>query len=211
MSSRMKVMLGGVTVMATVLLVAATVISQDEPPAKEPQQGGDAMATMMAEWAKANAIGPEHDRLKKMVGKWNVESKMWMNPNAPPTVSQGTAECNLVFGGRFIEQHYKCPMMGMPFEGRSFEGYDRIKKKYVSVWMDSMSNGIWVTYGTPDAGGKSVTYYGMSDDPMTGEQDKLSRMVAREIDKDTAVIEMYDKPFGQDEYKAMELKYTRAE
>lgn len=167
------------------------------------------MEEMMAQWAALNAMGPEHEKFKDMVGKWDAETKMWMMPGAPPEVSKGTAEFRLLFGGRYIEQKFACDMNGQPFEGLSIEGYDRIKKKFVSIWLDNTSTGMFVSEGVADASGKVCTYYGTSDDPLTGELDKMMKAVAREVSKDEAVFEMYEMRAGVGEVKVMEITYKR--
>jgi hypothetical protein len=204
----------------TVLLVAAAassqVGSQDKPqgkpqgqPAVKEAQGQPSMEELMAKWAELNAMGPEHEKFKEMVGKWDAESKMWVAPNTQPTVSKGTAEYRLILGGRYVEQKFTCDMNGQPFEGLSIFGYDRIKKKYVSIWMDNMCTGIMLSEGIMDATGKICTYYGTSDDPLTGELDKMCKEVVREVSKDEVVFEMYEMRGGVGEVKMMEITYKR--
>ncbi len=163
---------------------------------------------MMAKWKALNAKGPEHEKFKDMVGTWDTETRMWMGP-AEPTVVNGTAVFRLILDGRYIEQRFKCMMMGEPFEGRGLEGYDRFKKKYVSIWMDSDSTGILMIEGTTDETGKVTTYTGKMDDPMTGQKDKPVKSIAREIDKDHVIFEMYEDKPGVGEVKTMEITYTR--
>jgi len=154
-------------------------------------------------------LGPEHDRLKDMAGSWDVESKMWFGPGMEPIEAKGGAEIRLILDGRYTEQKYECPMMGQPYRGLGFEGYDKIKKKYVSIWMDSMGTGIFYSEGTMDESGKVCTYIGKSDDPFTGEKDKEMKSVGRVINDDEVVFEMYESQPGVGEYKSMELTYKR--
>jgi hypothetical protein len=195
----------------TLLVVGAVFSCQSMSTDKadaQPAQEMD-MAEMMALWQEMNAIGPEHDHLKMMAGKWDVKSKMWFGPGTEPTESKGSAECRLIMGGRYIEQKYEGSMMGQPFKGLSFEGYDNIKKKYVSIWMDSMSTGIFYAEGTMDESGKSTTYIGKADDPFTGEKDKEMKSVSRVINDDKVVFEMYEKDPSGNEFMSMELTYVR--
>jgi hypothetical protein len=136
--------------------------------------------------------------------------KFWMFPGGEPTVSQALAEFELILDGRFVQQTYKCEWMGKPFVGLGIEGYDTFKKKYVSIWMDNGGNAINISTGTADESGKVFTYYGKMDDPMTGEKDKTVKSIARVINDNKVVFEMYDKPAGGPEYKNMEITYTRA-
>jgi hypothetical protein len=185
--------------------VSAQVVSQEKPEQQQP--GGEQYAEMMAKWMEMNAKGPEHEKFVDAVGTWKAVMKHWMVPGMPPRVSEGTAEFKLLLDGRYIQQTYKCE--AEKFEGIGIEGYDRMRKKYVSIWMDTMSTGIFVSEGTADASGKVFTYFGKMDDFMTGERDKVTRSVARVISDDEVVFEMYDRRPDVGEYKTMEIRYTR--
>jgi hypothetical protein len=188
--------------------VVSTQVTPQEKTEVQPQEEGDWM-DMMAQWQEMNALGPEHERFKNMVGAWDVESKMWFAPGMDPVESKGSAEIRLILGGRYIEQKYECPFMGQPYQGLGFEGYDRVKKKYVTIWMDSMGTGIFYSEGTVDETGKVTTYIGKMDDPFTGEKDKEMKSVAREISDDEVVFEMYEERPEVGEYKSMVLTYKR--
>jgi len=207
MVRRARFVAGGLVLAAVVLLVCTQVMSQEKPALQPP--GEDPMAEMMAKWKAMNAMGPEHKRFEKMVGTWDTESRMWLFPGSEATLSKGTAVFRLIFDGRYVEQKYKCSMGDEQFEGLGIEGYDNFKKKYVSVWMDNSSTGICMSLGTFDESGKICTYEGKMDDPMTGQKDKVVKSVAREITADKVVFEMYDKTPGGDEFKTMEITYTR--
>lgn len=209
MRTRTRMAAGVAAVVALALLVSTQVWSQEK--AKSQPPGEQPPADVMAKWMELNAKGPEHEHFKDMVGTWDTVSKMWMAPDAEPMVSNGTAEFRLLLDGRYVEQKYKCEGMMGPgsFEGIGIEGYDRLKKKYVSLWLDNTSTGFFITEGTPDESGKVVTYYGKMDDPITGQKNKVYKSIAREISHDKVVYEMYDTPPGGDEYKSMEITYTR--
>jgi hypothetical protein len=204
MTKRSGFLAGGAALLAAALFLSARVVSQEKgeaQPSKEEE--------MMAKWLALNAKGPEHAKLAKAVGTWDTVMKMWMAPGTEPTVSRGTAEFRLLLDGRYLEQKYKCEMPEGAFEGLGIEGYDRVKNRYVSVWMDNMSTGIFMSEGTADETGKVFTYYGKMDDPFTGQKDKVVKSVAREIDPGKVIFEMYDNIPGVGEFKSMEITYTR--
>lgn len=215
----MRVLLGSSLVLAGLFLMVARTQAQDKPaqgktaqekPAQaQPAGEQDPMAEMMAKWKELNAKGPEHEKFKKMVGEWNAEMKWWMAPNTEPQISQGVATFRLILDGRFVEQKYACDMMGDKYEGIGIEGFDKIKNKYVSLWMDNQSTGVFMSEGTADASGKVFTYFGKMDDPIAGVKDKTVRSVAREIDDNKTVLEMYDTGPDGKEFKSMEITYTR--
>ena len=207
MTKRARFVTGGIALLAAALFLSTTVVSQEKAPPQPP--GQQDMEEMIAKWKALNAKGPEHEKFKDMVGTWDAETKMWMGPDAEPMVTKGTAVFRLLLDGRYVEQKLKCMMMGEPYEGLGIEGYDRFKKKYVSIWMGSDSTGIFMIEGTADETGKVTTYHGKMDDPITGQKDKVVKSIAREIDKDTVVFEMYDNIPGVGEFKNMEIKYMR--
>ena len=207
MTKRARLVTAGVALLTAALFLSTQVVSQEQAPTQPP--GQQDMEEMMAKWKAMNAKGPEHEKFKDMVGTWDTEMTMWMGPNTEPTVSKGTAVFRLLLDGRYVEQKYRCMMMGEPYEGIGIDGYDRIKQKYVSIWMGSDSTGIFMMEGTADNTGKVFTYYGKMDDPFTGQKDKVVKSIAREIDKDTTVFEMYDNIPGVGEFKNMEIRYMR--
>src|SRR5437588_309223 len=88
---------------------------------------------MQRKMEAAGTPGPAHKALEALVGNWKAEVKCWMEPGAPPHVSQGTAKASWVLNGRFLEEEFHGEMMGRPFTGRSLMGYDNIKQTYNTV------------------------------------------------------------------------------
>jgi hypothetical protein len=203
---RWTIGLGSLAVVVAACVMVSRGVSQEKA---DPGPQDEAAAETMAKWLEYNSLGPEHESMKNMLGEWDLRMKMWMMPGAPPTESGGKAVFEPVFGGRFVRQTFTCAMMGMPYEGMGFTGYDRFKGKYVSLWLDNMSNSVYMALGSKNASDDTYTYYGTIDDPTTGEQDILTRSVMREVSPDEAVMEMYEKRSGQDEMMTMEIRYTR--
>ena len=100
--------------------------------------------------------GPEHEILKMDAGTWDAVVEMFAAPGQPPATSKGT-ETSALMGGLWLVSEFKGDMMGSPFEGRGIFGYDLTKKKYVGVWVDSMSAGIAHVESTYDATTKTMT------------------------------------------------------
>lgn len=180
---------------------------------KEKDKGGGAgkqedPQAMMAAYEKAGQPAEEHKQLLKMVGKWNLTIKSWMDPKAPPMESTGTAEGKALLGDRFVQTTVTSSFMGKPFNGVGINGYDKARKKFVGTWMDSMGTGISQSEGTADAAGKVMTSQMTSSDPLTGKQTKM-RIVGRWEGDDKLVEEFHEKKGGK-EMKMMEITYTRA-
>jgi hypothetical protein len=115
----------------------------------------------------------------------------------------------MVLGGRYLQQDVTSEMMGQPFAGTGFTGYDNVKKKYVGFWIDNMGTGMSTMDGVLDKDGKSLTTWGKMDDPMTGEKNKKVKYVTRFVDTDTQVFETYDVSTYGDKKPTMQVTYKR--
>ncbi len=193
-------------VVCTLLLASACgwARAQSQPkPAGQPPAGGPDMEKIM----QMMQPGPEHQELMKLAGKWHAVNKMWMDPSGEPMVSEGTAEWKPILGGRYLEGHYTATIMGQPFEGLSIDGYDRYKKQYCSIWLDTMGTGMLVSTGGMSPDHKTMTMKGSMFDPYANA-DVTTRSVSTFVDDNTLRMEMYSSKDGR-ETKSMEVVYTR--
>ena len=172
------------------------------------EHGMDAAA--MEAWMKASAPGPHHKYMEPFVGKWKTSTRMRMTPEAPWEESTGTSEISWIMGGRFIKEVLRGQVMGMPFEGLGYYGYDNVREEHVGIWMDSMSTTISKTTGSYDASDKVFTLHGKMDDPMTGARDVPYKIVHRVHDHDKHVMEFWaPSPSGGEMFKSMVIEYVR--
>jgi hypothetical protein len=193
----------GVALVALALLPALAIAQEGKAPEMD-----SATAAMLAEWEKYATPGPEHARMAKEVGNWDVLTRMWMDPSQPPTESKGSCVVTTILGGRFLRSDYKGDMMGMPFEGVAFSGYDNHKKEYVSTWMDNMGTMIMVFTGSCKADGSECTFTTSFDDPIM-KTPKSVREVCRYTSADSWTMDWYETVPGQPERKTMEIIHTR--
>ncbi|MBK7630062.1 MAG: DUF1579 domain-containing protein [Ignavibacteriales bacterium] len=161
---------------------------------------------MMKEWQTYMTPGPEHEMLAGMVGEWEGDITMWMDPSQPPQTMKGTTTYELVMDGRYLVGHFSGMMMGMPFNGMDLTGFDNALKVYQNVWIDNMGTGMMITEGTVDKSTNSITYNGHMVTP-NGSKAKV-RNVVKIIDKDHSTFEMF-VDMGTGETKSMEIKYSR--
>jgi len=173
-------------------------IAQDENMGMDPE--------MMKAWQEYMTPGAMHDLLAKSVGEWKTEIKSWMDPNMPPTVTEGKSVCESMLDGRFFHSKETANFMGMPFEGSSITGYDNATKKFFSYWVDNMSTGGMVLEGSYDEATKTFTYAG-SGMSFTGKY--KVREIIQNINDDETMFTMYMEESGKPEMKMMEIKYTR--
>jgi hypothetical protein len=188
-----------------------TASSPAKPSASSMAPSAEEMKQMM-EMAKLNE---NHKLLATTAGTWSYTVKMWMDPNGKPTESTGTAKREAIMDGRYVSGDYtgkfKMPgadgkMQEMNFHGMSMDGYDNVKKKFVSGWVDNMGTGIMTMDGTYDAATKAFTYTGEYE-MMPGMKEKV-RQVIKMTDATHMTMEYYEDR-GQGEAKTMEINYTK--
>lgn len=190
------------TVFVALAFFVLPLSAQDKP-------GSAAMDAMMKTMMAAMTPGEQHKALAACEGIWDAEVKSWMAPDAPPTVSKGSATMKMVLGGRYLYQEMSGEMMGMPFQGMGYTGYDNINKKYVSFWIDNMGTGMASMDGAMNKGGDVLTLYGKMDEPTTGEHGKNVKYVTRLISKDKQIFEAHDLSIAEPHTKVLEVVYTR--
>jgi len=188
------------------LLVAGAAAAQDAKPADKPMSAEQ--KAMMEAWAKFATPGEGHKALAGMAGTWDAEVTSWMEPGQPPTKSKGTSENRMVLGGRWVESKFTSEMMGQPFEGLGYTGYDNYKKKYIGTWQDNMSTAVMLSEGTFDAAGKVMTSTSTMDDPMTGKTSTI-KMTTTIESPDHHVFEMWGPDPSGKVVKQMQIDYRR--
>src|SRR5213076_1508411 len=163
-------------------------------------------ADMMKQMMELSKIGENHKLLSSLDGNWDYTIKMWMNPdpNAKPQESKGTATRKSAMGGRYFTMDVtgKLQMPGedgnmkdMQFKGMALEGYDNVKKKFVSSWIDNMGTGIQYSEGTYDPASKTFTF--SSEMEMMPGRKTPVREVLKMTDKDHMMMEWYETHGGQ--------------
>ncbi len=217
MNLKLRILVGVVTIAGASALVTNQVISQDK---NKPKAGGEGMrdpaemARMMAEYMKLSQPGEHHKHLNQFVGKWKLKTKMWMaGPDAPPSVSEGTATVKWIMGGRYLTEEVTSemdmgPMGKQPFEGFGLTGYDNVRNLYTNCWIDSMGTQMMISKGTRHPGTGLYTYYGEMDEPSLKMYGRAVKWVVRVINDDKHVGEMYDLAVA-DDYKVFEIEYER--
>ena len=185
-----------------VTLMVSPVLAKDKKHEKHLDE-----KAMMELWKQAATPGEPHKLFATLAGSWTTTTKEWMEPGKPPTESSGTAEMKMLLDGRFLFQEFNGQMMGQPFNGIGIDGYDNIRKKYVTVWMDSMGTGFFLMEGTASPDGKTITLQGSHPEPGGGKM--THRAVWKLIDNNNQQFDMYGAHHGQKETKMMAITYQR--
>ena len=171
------------------------------------KQMDPAMKAMMAKWQAYASPNDHHKYLEPLVGTWSHVVRWWMKPGTEPEVSKGTSEANWMMGGRFVQHIARGMSMGQPFEGMGFTGFDNRKRKYQTIWMDTMGTGMMIGEGTYDPNQKTLTDQGHFTDAVMGQ--RAYRGVITFIDDNHHSYEMYSLDKTGKEFRMMEIVYTR--
>lgn len=162
---------------------------------------------MMELYKQLATPGEPHKLFASLVGSWTTKTKEWMDPGKPPRESAGSAENKMLLDGRFLHQEFTGNMMGQPYSGIGIDGYDNLRKKYVTIWIDSMGTGIFMMEGTANADGKTITLKGQHGEPGGGHMNH--RAVWKIVDATSQTFEMYGTHGHGKETKMLEITYTR--
>lgn len=193
---------------ALLSLAAAAAAQESQQAAAAPDAETQAM---MAAWQKAATPGPQHAQLAEhFAGTWDTKQTMWMDPSAPPMVETGKSVDTVVLGGRQVHTVFSSQLMGQPFNGIGYMGYDNVRGKYTASWVDDMSTGLMTSEGDYDPATRTYTFTGEMADPMNDGAPVTIRETVRIVDADHHVMEMYELRDCQ-EVRTMQIEYSRAE
>jgi hypothetical protein len=185
------------------MLLVATNATTKEKKAGQPK---DPQA-MMELYTRLATPGEPHKLFATLVGSWTLKTQEWMEPGKPAVESTGSADMKMLLDGRFLHQELNGSMMGKPFSGIVINGYDNLRKKYVTAWMDNMGTGIFMMEGTASEDGKTITLKGKHEVPGGGYM--THRAVWKIVDSDHQIFEMYGAHHGGKERKMLDIVYTR--
>jgi len=166
-------------------------------------------AAMQQMWQAHAEPGPEHDRLKRMVGKWKTVMRDYMSQPGEVLETTGEATIKPILGGRFIQQQVRGQIHDQKYMGTGISGYNNATQKYTGVWLDNMGTGMMTMEGTYDSNSGEMTETGSYEGPMG----KMTfRMVSKQVSDDEIRFTMHSKMSPDaPETKCMEMVYTRVE
>lgn len=187
---------------AVVLGLAVPTGAQEKAP-KAPD-----MKEIVRDLENAMTPGEAQKKLGFLVGTYDVKVRTWVDPSKPPTESTATSVATWVLGNRYVQQMLAGYVMGEPWSGIGYVGFDNTMKKYVMTYMDSDSTGMeWYT-GTMDAAGKNAKMIGTTHDDVTGKPQSVELRLSVAANGDH-VTEVWQGDVNGKLSKVMELQYTR--
>jgi hypothetical protein len=145
--------------------------------------------------------GPQHEKLAELVGSW--DAVMEMNGQKTKAVATYKSICS----GMWIASDFEGELgEGLKFQGHGLDGYDVNKKKYVGVWVDSMSSAPMQFEGDVDAKSKLLVMTGEMPGP-DGKPQKV-KTTTEFRDKDHFTFRMY-MVLPDGEQPAFSIDYSR--
>jgi hypothetical protein len=96
--------------------------------------------------------------LAETEGEWDVTIDM---EGAP---MKGLCKYKMEHGGLWLTSTLEMDMGGVKFTGTGYDSYDPAKKKYVGIWIDSMSASPMTLEGELSKDGKKLTMLGKGPD-----------------------------------------------
>jgi hypothetical protein len=145
--------------------------------------------------------GPEHEALTKMEGTWDAAlTVLGIKSTAEMTYK---TEC----GGLWAMQDLKGDFGGAQLHTKHLHGYDPVKKKYISVQVDSMSTVPMILEGTYDESKTVLTQTGEARD-FNGKPEQV-QSVTKHVDDDHVTVEVYRIYPNGKERKMISIDYTR--
>ncbi len=162
---------------------------------------------MMEMMMKLAAPGEGHEIFASLVGTWNVEMSMLMEPGAEPSVSEGTMVNTTILGGRFLQNSFEGTSMGMDFGGFGLLGFNNSTGEYEGLWVDTFGTMMPpLSHGSYDSETGVLTMHRKMNDPNFGTMEMREVITIESNDRHT--MEMFmQAPEG--EYRNLHIVYTR--
>ena len=196
---------GFLTLLILTILASSQSRAQDS---KLSEMSPQDMAAMMEKAKAVTSPGEHHKLLERFLGDWDIEMRVFMGSQSmEPT--KGSCTIEWLMEGRWIVTRSECSMLGRPFEAFSIMGYDNFKQSYVATDVSTIDTAMRRAEGDLDPGGKTLILYGTLDEYLTGEHDKMVKLVYRFKSDNEMLMEIHDLPIGEHNTKVVEISYTR--
>ena len=114
------------TVFVLTIVVLAFVVSVNAQELKNEQPGTRQVSQMS-----------QKELFKKLIGKWEGNSRTWFEPGKLADESKVTGEFVEVLDGRFVRHTYEGTIQGKPRRGEELIAFNSMTKLFQSSWFDN--------------------------------------------------------------------------
>jgi hypothetical protein len=152
--------------------------------------------------------GVAHQVLNGRVGTWQCSIRYWPPYSAEPESMAATSDIKWTMDGLFLEDRTRSDFGGNPFKGLGLMGFDNLKQRYVSTWIDNKSTSIASSEGGYDPDTRTFRFAGKAADPASGRMLDV-RCLERVIDDDNWTSEAWILQPSGEERKLLEIAYKR--
>lgn len=152
--------------------------------------------------------GEAQKKLDFMVGEFDVKIRTWVDPEQPPIESKAVAVATWVLGDRFIQQMLSGHVMGEPWSGIGYAGYDNVLKQYQATFMDTGGTGMEWFVGSIASDGGSAKLTATIPDEVTGEPTTVEMRLKIAPGGDHVTELWEEDPTGK-MVRIMELQYHK--
>ena len=195
------------TFFALTTLASAALWMQDTKPTRFTHPMPKDMKEGMERWKATMKPGPAHERLKELLGTYDISIK---NPMAGSGELKSTGTFSWLTEGKWLKFEWSgATMFGRNGSGLWLLGYDNFKERYVGMQVDSMQTCMNTMSGHFDMSGDNLILWGTIDEPATPEQDKYVRYIFRGFGQDAFTFEIHDMMIGESDTKVIEMAFTR--
>jgi hypothetical protein len=147
----------------------------------------------------------QHAGLAKSVGEYDVAVEMYW-PGGKVEKAAATAKREMILNGFYLRETFSMKTPNFTFAGTATVGYDTVRKKYVSTWLDNSSPVMDIAYGVEIDG--KIVMTGKGPNQTTGMLEGKKSVIENQT-PDTWKTTYYNVNAEGAEAKWMQLSYTR--
>jgi hypothetical protein len=159
-------------------------------------------------WGEYMTPSSVHLLFAQYTGSFKMEISMSTGESKEPSVITVNSEHIMLLGSRFLEMKQQGNMMGMDYQSIMTLGYNNTDKKMTLTTITNMGTGTLSLIGDWDEKSKSAILFGQLTNPVTKNSINVKQVVTF-IDKDTTLIESFDKEGDFPEKKTVQYKLIR--
>jgi hypothetical protein len=153
-----------------------------------------------------------HGVLKLLEGDFDVDFKIWFDPEGEPIAMSAPMSYHWTLDGQMIVSEYDASDLEMmPHKGIEYISYNEGTGEYDSIRMTSTTGAMIVWRGTYDTDKKTLEFKAAFSGEMNGEKySGTSRALYKWVNDDKYTAVVYSKYEGmEEEVKEVELVFTR--